>query len=500
MGITPIKDAAGLQDMLIPQVSFGKQSDNSGSDFKTVWNNQAKETGADGSNLVNSLNKDSVRSDDFSKASGKKAEKSDIASDDRRMTDRSDSSGNASKTDVKGKGSPDKTPENVNDRSGGMLKDEEIVSASDVISDQMTALMNSLAEMLDISTDELKEMLAAEGIEGFDILDRDIFSGFMIKALGADSQLSLLTNEEDYADYSAGMDLFDAVMYQEAENFGMKISELLDAVKEKTQAGENTADVARTQVSADDEALILPDAKAVSEESDEPVTRFIRNSDGQLEQVDIDSAGKVSDAKTVMNPQETGKQKQDHEGRHEDKGSQLLSPAVSSNLSEVKAEVPVEEARPVFSTNAQEIAEQIMDRMKTVTNGDFSDVEMQLHPASLGNLHIRVTNNAGVITAQFVTENEAVKSAVESQMMRLSDQLEAQGVRVEAVEVTIAPKGFDAGSGSGGNETRDEKKNARTRKITLGEDGMPDASDLEEEDLITAEMMAANGNTVDFMA
>ena len=142
--------------------------------------------------------------------------------------------------------------------------------------------------------------------------------------------------------------------------------------------------------------------------------------------------------------------------------------------------------------------------MKTVTNGDFSDVEMQLHPASLGTLHIHVTNNAGVITASFVTENEAVKAAVESQMVRLAEQFEAQGVRVEAVEVTVASHGFEgnldqsAGQSESGNES--SRSGRRTRRIDLSGDDELDTSEMDDEERIAAEMMAANGNKVDYTA
>ena len=140
--------------------------------------------------------------------------------------------------------------------------------------------------------------------------------------------------------------------------------------------------------------------------------------------------------------------------------------------------------------------------MKTVTDGDFSDVEMQLHPASLGTLHVRVTNNAGVITANFVTENEAVKAAVESQIIRLNEQFEAQGIKVDAVEVTIASHSFEQNLESGQSDTGSEngRPARRTRRIDLGEDGEIDASSMEEDERIAAEMMAANGNKVDYMA
>ncbi len=506
MGITPIKDASGLQDIMIPQIAPAKQADNSGNDFKSVWNSQAKDTNTGNDDVLNSVNRRSDRNDNIgNKASDQRADKNGIDNKDSvKNTDNTGRQEKASKTDVKGEGSPEKASDNAqNVNAGGMLKDEEIVSATEVLTAQIVSLVNELAEMLDISTDEIGEMLKAEGIEGLDILDKDILGSFILKTLGADSQLDLLTNEENYAVYSSGLDLLDAVLDQDAGSFDMKVSELLDAVKESVGsdveiASAVNADIAQLSKEAGASDIVNADRKV----SDEPVTRFVRNSEGNLEQVDIDSQGSVSGSgKVVMNAQETGRQKDGSESGHEEKESHpLINNAQADGQFEVKAEAPAEEARPVFSTNAQEIAEQIMDRMKTVSDGDFSDVEMQLHPASLGTLQIRVTNNAGVITAQFITENEAVKSAVESQMMRLSDQLESQGVRVEAVEVTIAPKGFDTGSDARGNETGEGKKGGRTRRINLGDEGELDTSDMEEEERIAAEMMAANGNSVDYTA
>ena len=175
----------------------------------------------------------------------------------------------------------------------------------------------------------------------------------------------------------------------------------------------------------------------------------------------------------------------------------------SQVFEDIKPEGDVQVQAPAYSytENVNEIAEQILDHMKTVTDGDYSDVEMQLHPASLGTLQIHVTNNAGVMTASFVTENEAVRSAVESQMVRLIEQFETQGIKIEAVEVTVASHAFEQGNDAGRSNESGEGSQKRSRRINLGD--LTDDSqleDMEEDEKIAAEMMAANGNTVDFMA
>ncbi len=175
----------------------------------------------------------------------------------------------------------------------------------------------------------------------------------------------------------------------------------------------------------------------------------------------------------------------------------------SSQAPEIKPEGTDQVQNTAFSynTSVNEIAEQILERMKTVTDGDYSDVEMQLHPASLGTLHIHVTNNAGVLTASFVTENEAVRSAVESQMVRLIEQFESQGIKIEAVEVTVASHAFEQGNDAGRSNESNEGNPRRSRRINLGDYADEEGIEgLNEEEKIAAEMMAANGNTVDFMA
>ena len=64
---------------------------------------------------------------------------------------------------------------------------------------------------------------------------------------------------------------------------------------------------------------------------------------------------------------------------------------------------------------------QIMDYMKVSVKADSSELEMQLHPQSLGTLHIQMASRNGVVTANFIAQNETVKAALESQMVQLKE-------------------------------------------------------------------------------
>ena len=152
----------------------------------------------------------------------------------------------------------------------------------------------------------------------------------------------------------------------------------------------------------------------------------------------------------------------------------------------------------------QNAYKQIMDYMKVSVKADSSDLEMQLHPQSLGTLHIQVASKNGVVTANFITQNETVKAALESQMVQLKESFAEQGVKVEAIEVTVQTHPFEQNLEQGRGNQSDQESGAgvsrrRTRRINLNTAFAEDEPQTEE-DRIAADIMSANGNTVDFTA
>ena len=494
MGITPIKDATGLTDQLVTYASPAKNSDNSSGDFRSVWNDQAGARNSQDIRPNYAESTDKKSGNGYDNAADRQSEKK-VSGDESRVNDseRTD----ASKTDVKGKDSPEAAvSEDLNDSvsGGNMLKDEEIVSAQETLCSAAAELAGVLTDILDITPEEFEGLLQAEGIENIDLLGKEELGAFMLKALGADSQLSLLTSEEAYSSFSNGMNALEGILASDTDIRDLSVAELkeladgldipeLDDYEETVNSG--TALVSGTEKLSDDDS----------------VTRFVRNSDGDLEQVGLnDNGGITGEGKIVMKAAETETDGKESGGHGEEANP---GPVFQDAVSDAAGRVNETETQQQVSyvTDANEIADQILDHMKTVTDGDFSDVEMQLHPASLGMVRVHVTNAAGVITASFITENEAVKAAVESQMVRLSEQFEAQGIRVDAVEVTIASHSFEGNLESGKDSSNEESGTPkRTRRINLGDDEDPDTSSLEDDERIAAEMMAANGNKVDYMA
>lgn len=70
-------------------------------------------------------------------------------------------------------------------------------------------------------------------------------------------------------------------------------------------------------------------------------------------------------------------------------------------------------------------------------------MEMQLNPENLGKVYVNISSKEGVIHAQLAASNEAVRAALETQVADLRQNLNQAGVKVDAVEVTVASHEFE---------------------------------------------------------
>lgn len=90
----------------------------------------------------------------------------------------------------------------------------------------------------------------------------------------------------------------------------------------------------------------------------------------------------------------------------------------------------------------RDIAFQIVEGVKVNVKADTSSLELQLNPESLGKVNVAIELKDGVATANFIVRNEMARIAVESQLQTLKETFEEQGLKVEAVSVTVSDFSF----------------------------------------------------------
>lgn len=400
--------------------------------------------------------------------------------------------------------------EKVSDVPPEDMSPEELEEAMEVLGAAVMELMREIADVFGITPEELQARLQELGMEPMDLLRTENLSGLVLELGGAEDSLALLTDEKLCDGYKAVMEKLTEVLETVSEKLNVtpeQMNRLLDEVK-MPQAGM----AAKADREAEDVPARAPEIEIVSEKADvgSRENAGLHRSDAAVQADPGTQAG--TEAQTVqpaVRP-ETDRNSGRQPGHEADGGQQ--GQLFAQQLRQLQPETAPQEAQPTAQSAAgnaetQNIMRQIMDYMKVQLSAETTSLEMHLHPESLGTLHVQVEAKSGVLTANFITQNEAVKAALESQMAQLQERFEEQGVKVQAIEVTVQPHAFERNldQGRGRNQGDGEpSKRARVRRINLnGLSGMEDLgglSGVEEEDALAAQMLEASGGTVDYTA
>lgn len=450
MAGTAIKGVGNTGNVQMPDIAAAARQ-NAGTGFQTVWNktqNNAQTRSAGGDCTQSGRN--NVRRGDSLRNTGRQHEDVVNASDKKTAEAKDDS-----------------------------LDTQDLEKVQEVVSMVVQNLMQQITDTFSVSEEELQDVMDNLGMTENDLMDPAKLNELLMTISGAQDSFTLLTDENLYSNVKGIMDLQRELTAQAQEELHLTPEQWQNAIPQITQEPVITVDV-------DDTANTLEDSANTAEA------------------VLTQEPEHAADA-TVQNPQEekTGNsgEKQEHatNGQH---GNLLLQNLKEDNfLTQLQQTAQTEDTR---TADTQDIMRQIMDYMKVSVKTDSSELEMQLHPQSLGTLHIQMASRNGVVTANFITQNETVKAALESQMVQLKESFAEQGVKVEAIEVTVQTHQFEQNleQGRGHNNNQDTEAGVgrkRTRRINLNA-AFTEEEPQTEEDRIAADMMSANGNTVDFTA
>ena len=368
-------------------------------------------------------------------------------------------------------------------------------------------LVGEIADVMDIPLEKVEEAMEVLGLTAVDLFDPANLKQLLLNLADNTDELALVTDETLYGNLQELFQAVNETLGALQEELGLSAEEL-EALMAQMSAAEKS-------VEAEEPVLTIPGTEEpeVSVEGMKDYAVSVQKDGGTVQiKVTVDDASgekHVSEQVTDTGKPETTpvlkKESADtgHQGEEHAAGNNAGS-AFLQNLTGRMEEVEAPAERPVYTQpEANQIMDQIVEYMKFNIKPETQEMEMQLHPASLGTVHVQIAAKDGAITAQFAAQNETVKAVLETQMIQLKEQFEEQGIKVDAVEVTVANHAYGEQFG-GGREADENSQNAKksARRINLNLDDM-DGEGLEELDdseRIAVEMMQANGNTVDYTA
>lgn len=348
-------------------------------------------------------------------------------------------------------------------------------------------VMSELAQLLHVTPEALQEAMEDLGMTKAELLTPQGVKELVIQMTEGADGMSLLTDADLYQTVNEALEILDGVVQQLAEEMNLtpeEFSSVLDKLLH--QNAEVQMDAVQTETTVQEEE-ILPIMAETVEAPEEETTAT------QTETTEETNTFEKTVVEHKVEPE-----------KHTDRGQgepqqQFMTFQNQQQPIHNVGHMSAVENTPVFSTQTIEIMDQIMDFMRVEMQPEITQLQMQLHPESLGTLSIQISSREGIMTAQFTTANEDVKAVLESQMIELKQNLEQQGIKVEAVEVTIAE--YSLGREAGGeqssenNQYEQQKKGRRSLRISDVE-----LDELTEEEKVEVEVMKAEGSTVSYMA
>lgn len=385
--------------------------------------------------------------------------------------------------------------------------ESEVKKITDDISSQ---IVEKVTDDLDISEDELNNAMQLLGLTAMDLLNPANLSALYCEVTGnASDPQALVLN----ADFTA---LFNDVAEVASENDAQldllsqltasDDGEILDAdIVSSADTTEKTVDSSYDDTAASGQNINDTADEAVKVYDGGTQDSSYQNSDEGTSSGETGN-GITSDEKTQSKSladssfDDSGERVLHHDdGTHSD--NSMLHASVSEQLN-TDTSFEMSQSQSRLRVDTTNIIRQIVDSMSISNTTEESAINLQLTPESLGRMYINVSQKNSEISARIAVSNEAVKEALQTQMVNLKEALNNSGIRVNEVEITVASHEFERNLEQGAaNDSRQQESTNSYNGSNSSDSGIDSdmMQDRVEERLVT-QIMRDNGNSVDFTA
>lgn len=384
------------------------------------------------------------------------------------------------------------------------------------------AVKDVLKKKLNVTEEELLQAMEVLGITFGDLLQGNGLTDLMLQLTGGESMTELLFD----ANIQELMHEVDALVSQFADQMNLTpeelemviqqldanaeaVGEVMQSQAEETVIGdtaENAVDAIQTENASEHENVQVVKETEVLFQQQEDGAAVSENS--QLTEQNGNSQNDMAQTEefTEQNDSSLEKMKQNDSSleidtKNDTSQAQQVTYQTVQNTTNALGEEVVQVVEQTF-VDVEDIMNQITEFTRVTIGENQSSLEMQLNPEHLGKIYLQLSSKDGVITAQISAQNEAVRQALENQVSVLKENLNQQGLKVEAVEVTIASHEFEQNLESNQQqmEERQENNSQKSRRFITAEALDEMTESVSEEESLAARIMRENGNSMDVTA
>lgn len=347
---------------------------------------------------------------------------------------------------------------------------------TDTVKEVCEDIKDAIKEEFDVSDEDIKVAMELLGLTALDLLSTAKVAELIEQLTGTDA-ITLITNEDMMQSFNNIINVVDEANADIAGMLGVKTEEVVIVL------GQNDiAPVVNSEDTAKQDNVKESDAK----NADDNINQTVDNQES-LSEVLAKKITTESDGKAKNNMSESNEA--NNKVTYADVADNMIS-----NITDTFADIITE---GISTVKEADIVNQVIDSVKLMASRELTSMEVMLNPEHLGSVHITVTARNGIVSAQIAAQNEQVKTALENQMVTLREQFESQGLKVDAVEITVMAHSFEAGQNFGQSESERKQGESKVhRKLDLSSFD----DELEEDLESTAPAPKAEGSSVEYLA
>lgn len=300
---------------------------------------------------------------------------------------------------------------------------------NDKVNEAVQDVKDTIKDELDVSDEDIAKAMEVLGMTATDLLSVVKVTELVGELTGTDA-ITLITDDDMLSRLTSVLDVVNAAQQDIADMSGVNVEDVSDVIATANTEADVNKDVTDNVVSNNQPAAI--------EES---------LSDMLAKKITTDGSAK----------QQNNAGEQNH--NTETYGS--VADNMIQSMSDSFADIITEDTAYVSEAD---IVNQVIDQIKLTSGKELTSIEVMLNPERLGSVHVTVSAKNGILTAQIAAQNEQVKTALENQMTTLRENFENQGIKVDAVEITVMTHQFEAGQNFGQNESERKQSEGKLNK------------------------------------
>lgn len=401
-------------------------------------------------------------------------------------------------------------------------KISDVVSQVDAKADNIKDIIK---EQLNISDEEIESVMEQLGFTFMDLLDPQNLADFVSEIKGS-LDLTDMIVDPDFQQLMLSMSSVKQEIAQVCDIDSEQMDEIISVMEAVTEPDNGSSD--------ENFGIDISEIAENVSQSEEAVSEKIQDTDNQTDEMpatdddivtvvtdkttDGSEAGQYADGNSDSADGNTEEKAEEPDFAADQRKADILSEKVSDNNAG-KATFTVDNGirnvqtpETPFSAVSQasgkvdilDIIQQVTEQLKVSMTSDETSMEMQLNPENLGKIYVNVSQKNSQITAHMMVMNEVVREALESQLGNLRETLSQAGVKVDAVEVTVASHEFEQNLEQNSSKEQKQQEQSGSFKSTRKNINMSSLDEMSgimtEEENLVAQIMHDNGNSVDFMA